>query len=96
MDQYNMKQGLKRFGQSGVSVIKKEVRQIFTMDTLEIDKPDELNREDCREAMTYLLLLKEKRDDTINSQGCYNGILQHNYIKSKRRALPQSCSRAWW
>ena len=44
MKQYNMKQGLKRFGQSGVSTIRKEVRQLVMMDALDPDDPKELSR----------------------------------------------------
>ena len=37
MTLYNMNQGMKRFSQSGVSAIEKEVCQLVSMDTL---KPD--------------------------------------------------------
>ena len=58
MTQYNTKQGLKRFSQSGFSAIDKEVRQLVTMDALEPYNPKELRREDCRAAMAYLMFLK--------------------------------------
>ena len=68
MNQYNMKQGLKRFGQSGVSAIEKEVCQLVTMDALDPDNPKELSREDLRDSMAYLMFLKEKRDGNIKAQ----------------------------
>ena len=69
MTQYNMKHSLKYFGQSGVNAIEKEVRQLFRVDALEPNNPKELSKEYCRAAMAYLMLLKEKQDRTIKSQG---------------------------
>ena len=48
MTLYNMNQGMKRFSQSGVSAIEKEVCQLVTMDTLKPDNQKELSREDLR------------------------------------------------
>ena len=67
MTQFNMNQGLKRFGKSGVRAIKKEVHQLVTMYALEIDNLEELSREDHRAEMAYPMLLKEKRYGTIKS-----------------------------
>ena len=58
MTQYNMNQILKLFGQSRISAIEKELRQIVTMDALEIDNPKELRREELRALMAYLMFLK--------------------------------------
>ena len=41
-----MKKGLKCFSKSGVSAIKKEVRQLVTMDALEPNNLKEIRRED--------------------------------------------------
>ena len=94
MNKYNMNQGLKRFGQSGVSAIKKELHQLITMNDLDPDNPKELRREDHRSAMAYLMLLKEKRDFTIKSQVCYVGRVQRNYMKKEETTPPPSCRRA--
>ena len=80
MIQYNMNQGLKRSSKSRVSAIEKEVRQLVTMDALETDDPKDLNREDHRAVMVYLMLLKEKREAAIKSKGCCDGIMQRNYM----------------
>ena len=80
MTQYNMKQGLKHFGQIGVSAIEKEVCHIFTMDILEPDDPKDLSREDRRSVIAYMMFLKEKQDGTINARGFYNGRIQQNYM----------------
>ena len=77
-NQYNMKQVLNRFGQSRVSAIEKEVRQLITMDALYPDDPKEISREDQSSTMYYLMLLKEKWDGTIKAQGCYNVRIQRN------------------
>ena len=61
------KQGLKCFGQSGVSDIKKELHQLVTMDELDPDNPEDINRDYQRAAMAYLMSLKEKQDGTIKA-----------------------------
>ena len=68
MTQYNMKKGLKRFNQSGVSAIEKKVSHLVTMDALELYDPKYLSREDCRAAMANLMFLEEKRDGTIKAR----------------------------
>ena len=67
MNQYIMKQGLKRFSQSGVSAIKKEVTQLVMMDALDQKKPKDTRKKDRRAAMDYLMLLKDKRDVTTKA-----------------------------
>ena len=69
MTQYNMNQGLKRFGQSGVSATEKEVRQIVMMDALDPYDPKEITREDRRAAMAYLMFLKVKLHGVIKARG---------------------------
>ena len=78
-----MKQDLKRFSQSGVSDIEKEVHQRVTMYALEPDNPKELSREDCRAAMAYLMFLKEKRDSNIKARGCCYGRILQNCMKKE-------------
>ena len=58
MTQYNIKQVMNRFGQSGVIAIKKEVHQLVKMDALNPDYPKELSIEDCRAAMAYMIFMK--------------------------------------
>jgi hypothetical protein len=65
LTQYNMKQGLKRFGARGVAAIEREVRQLLDMDAIEPDDPKTLSRDDRRAAMAYLMFLKEKRDGVL-------------------------------
>ena len=70
MTQYNTKQVLKRFSQSGVSDIEKEVLQLVMMYALEPHDPKDIIREDCRAAKAYLIFLKYKWDGTIKARGC--------------------------
>ena len=88
MTQYNTKQGLKHFIQSGVNAIEKEVCQMVTMDALEPDDPKAIRREDCRAMMAYMMLLKEKWYSTIKSQGCYDGRIQRNYMTTEETISP--------
>ena len=75
-----MKKGLKCFSKSGVSAIEKEVRQLVTIDALEPNNLKEIRREDCRSAIAYLMLLKEKGNSTIKDRGCCGRIVQRNYM----------------
>ena len=88
MNQFNVKQGLKRFFQSGVSIIEKEVRQLVTMDTLEPYKPNEISREYQMATMAYLVLLKDKRDRTIKTRGCCDRRVQRNYMTKEETSSP--------
>ena len=67
MNQYIMKQGLKRFSQSIVSAIKKEMIQLVMMDALDPENPKDTRKKDRRAAMDYLMLLKDKRDGTTKA-----------------------------
>ena len=69
MTQYNMKQVLNCFSQSGVSAIEEEVRQLVMMNALDPDNPKEIRREDRRAAMAYLMFLKVKLHGVIKARG---------------------------
>ena len=88
MNQYNMKQGLKRFGQSGVRSIDKEVIQMVTMDALDPDDPKDPRREYHRSVMAYLMFLKEKQDGTINARGCCDRTIQMTYMTKEETISP--------
>ena len=93
MTRYNMKQRLNCFCQSGVSAIKKEVRQLVIMDALDPDEPKELRREYCRAKMAYLMFLKEKQGGTIKAQSCCDGIVQRNYMKKDETSSPTAMQK---
>ena len=88
MTQYNTKQGLNRFGKSGVSAIKKEVRHMVKMDALDPEDLEDLRRYDYRAAMAYLMLLKKKRDGAIKAQGCCDRRMQRNYMTKEETSPP--------
>ena len=88
VNHFNMKQGLKRFGQSGISAVDNKGRHLVTMDALETDNPKELIIEDCRAVMAYLMFLKDKRDVTIKDQGCCDGRVQRYYMTKEETILP--------
>lgn len=56
--QYNMKQGIKVFGQGGVDAVMKELKQIVDMDVLEPRLANHLANSERKDAIAYLMFLK--------------------------------------
>ena len=61
MMQYNLKPGLRKFGQRGVKAAVSELTQLHIMDTWAVMDPGQLTKEDRAKALSSLLFLKEKR-----------------------------------
>ena len=61
MTQYNLKLGLRKFGEQGETVVISELTQLHVMDTWTVMDPTKLTREDRTKALSLLLsFLKEK------------------------------------
>jgi hypothetical protein len=73
MTQYNLKPGLKKFGQKGADAAVKELMQLHVMDTWTAMDPTKLTREERMQALSSLLFLKEKQTGTIKGWACING-----------------------
>ena len=61
MTQYNLKPGLRKFGQRGAKAAVSELTQLHIMDTWAVMDPGQLTKEDRAKAQSSLLFLKEKR-----------------------------------
>jgi hypothetical protein len=61
MTQYNLKPGLRKFGERGTKAAVSELTQLHIMDTWAVMDPGQLTREDKAKALSSLLFLKEKR-----------------------------------
>lgn len=60
MTQYNLKQGLQKFGKRGKKAAVLELKQLYIIDTWAVIDSGELTREDKAKALLLsLLLLKE-------------------------------------
>jgi hypothetical protein len=80
MSQVNVKEGIKRFGEAGVSAVVKELKQLHDWKVMEPVPHNSLTNEQKSEALNYLMFLKQKRDGTIKGRGCADGRKQRNKI----------------
>ena len=60
MTQYNLKPGLRKFGEQGETAAISKLTQLHVMDTWTVMDPTKLTREDRTKALLSLLFLKEK------------------------------------
>ena len=70
---YNIHKGLKIFGDRGRVAVTKEMKQL---DNLEAMKPQDINmltQYQIKNALPYLMLLTEKRDDPVKARMCVDG-----------------------
>jgi hypothetical protein len=88
MTQYNLKPGLRKFGEKGVKAAVSELTQLHIMDTWTVMDPGQLTREDRARALSSLLFLKEKRCGKIKGRACINGAPQRAYIPKEEAASP--------
>jgi hypothetical protein len=58
--QYNLKPGLRKFGEKGAKAAVDELTQLQIMDTWTAMDPSKITQEDCMQALSSLLFLKEK------------------------------------
>jgi type II secretory pathway component PulC len=83
MTQYNLKQGIREFGNPGKAAAMTELQQLYDRDIMiPINKYD-LTTVERKCALRYLMLLKEKHCGTIKGRGCADGRPQSDYMTKK-------------
>ena len=65
LTQYIIKQGLKVFGNKGKAEVRKELHHLHDRRVVESKKPQDLNYEQRRISLAYLMFLKLKSDEVI-------------------------------
>jgi hypothetical protein len=60
MTQYNLKAGLRRFGDRGKTTAMEEMTQLHIMDMWKVMDPADLSQEERLQVLSSLLFLKEK------------------------------------
>jgi hypothetical protein len=73
MTQYNLKPGLRKFGEQGGTAARDKLTQLHIMDTWKAMDPSKILREEQMKALSSLLFLKEKRTGKVKGQACING-----------------------
>jgi hypothetical protein len=80
LTQYNLKQGIKKFGDDGKAAVLVELQQLYNRDVMSPIGKFNLTAEGRKGALRYLMFLKEKRCGTINGRGCADGRSQREYM----------------
>jgi hypothetical protein len=88
MAQYNLKTGLRKFGDKGKMAGMEEMTQLHIMDTWKVMDPAKLSQEEQMRALSLLLFLKEKQTGKIKGMACQNGAPQWVYIPKEDAASP--------
>jgi hypothetical protein len=80
LTQYNLKQGIKKFGDQGKAAVLTELRQLYDRDVMDPVNKYNLTPAERKGALRYLMFLKEKRGGTIKGRGCAIGRPQRDYM----------------
>ena len=71
--QMSLKAGLRTFGNDGVKAIEKEMRQLHDRGVMIPVQKESLTFEQRKEALAYLMFLKQKRCGKVKGRGCTDG-----------------------
>jgi hypothetical protein len=86
--QYNVKQGLKKYGKRAEEAVLKELKQIHDREVMEPKEPENMTFEEKRNALNYLIFVKEKRCGTIKGRGCADGRKQRLWTTKSKTSSP--------
>jgi hypothetical protein len=84
--QYQLKAGIKHFGDQGGIAVTKELQQFNMYGVFEPKLADELTDDDKKKALASLIFLKEKRNGDIKVRSCINGCKQREHIAKEEAA----------
>ena len=88
LTQYNLKAGLKHFGEKGIAAAKGELTQLHVMDTWVPKYPTMISRAEKVKALSSLMFLKEKRSRKVKGRACVNGAPHRSYINKEDTSSP--------
>jgi Reverse transcriptase (RNA-dependent DNA polymerase) len=88
MTQYNMKKGIKMFGEAGTDAVLKELKQLHDKNTFQPKMPSTLTAAEKSAALQCLMFLKEKRNGSIKGRGCADGRKQRLYTAKEDASSP--------
>jgi hypothetical protein len=94
LTQYNLKQGIKKFGDQGKAAVLTELRQVYDRDVMDPVNKFNLTPAGRKGALPYLMFRKEKRGGTIKGRGCADGRPQRNYMSKKETSSPTVATEA--
>ena len=88
MTQYNMKQGIRLYGQAGVDAVLKELAQLHDRKEIVPSDAARLTKKQKKDALAYLMFLKKKRCGKIKGRGCADGRKQRIYTAKEEASSP--------
>ena len=88
LTQYNLKAGLRHFGEKGIAATKGKLTQLHGMYTWVPKDPTMLSRAEKVKALSSLMFLKEKRRGKVKGRVCVNGAPHRAYIRKEDTSSP--------
>jgi hypothetical protein len=92
--QYNLKQGIQKFGDNGKAAVLVELQQLYDRSVMDPINKYDLTAEERKGALRYLMFLKEKRCGTIKGRGCADGRKQQDYMTKQETFSPTVATEA--
>jgi hypothetical protein len=86
MIQYNLKAGLRKFGDKAKRAAIEEMMRLHIMDTWKAMDPEKLSQEERLQALSLLLFLKEMQMGKIKGRACLNRAPQQAYTPKEDAA----------
>jgi hypothetical protein len=86
--QYNLKQGIRKFGDNGKAAVLVGLQQLYDRSVMDPINKYNLTAEERKGALRYLMFLKEKRCGTIKGCGCADGRKQRDYMTKQETSSP--------
>jgi Reverse transcriptase (RNA-dependent DNA polymerase) len=83
-----MKKGIKMSGNPGIEAVLSELRQLHNREVMVPVLADGLSKGENRDALQYLMFLKQKRCGKIKGRGCADGRKQRIYTTKKEASSP--------
>jgi hypothetical protein len=94
MTQYNLKQGIKKFGDSGKAAVMVELQQLYNPNIMDPVMKSDLRPAKQKGALQYLMFIKEKCCGKIKGRGCADGRSQRKYMSKEETSSPAVATEA--
>jgi hypothetical protein len=93
MSQYNLKQGIRKFGDKGKEAVLTELQQLHDRDVMTPVNKYDLTPEERKGALRYLMFLKRKQCGTIKGRGCADRRPQRDHMSKEETSSPTVATR---
>jgi hypothetical protein len=88
LTQYNLKKGLKEFGNDGLEAVGKEMAQLHNRKVAKPIDSATMTRDEKRATLRYLMFLTKKRCGRIKGRGCADGRKQRKTTAKEDASAP--------